>query len=324
MSRANVLRFLLLATIWGASFLFIEVSLRGLNPMQVVVGRVVTGAAVLLVLVAVGRQSLPRGWAIWGHLTLLAMTANIIPFFLFAWAQERVTSGLAGVLNGSTPLFTLAIAVAALPEERASAGRLGGLLLGFLGVVIVVGPWDQNPLTSSVPGQLACLGASLCYGISFVYTRRVLTGRGFRPLALSAGQLGAAGAIMLVIAPWIARGPVTLSAPVLGSIVTLGALGTGLAYPLYYRLIVEAGATTASLVTYLTPIMAVLLGAVVLGEPVTWNLFAGAAVVILGVATAEGRLGRLVRAPMRPTVDAPMHQLPPDSGRDGSGPQERG
>lgn len=311
MNRSIILRFLLLASIWGASFLFIEISLGGLSPLQVVWARLVTGAAVLLVLVALRRQRLPREPLVWLHLTILAIVANILPFFFFAWGQERITSGLAGVLNGSTPLFTLAIAMAALPEEHTSRTRVAGLLMGFAGVVLVVGPWDQNPLTSSVPGQLACLAAALCYGISFVYARRLLAGRGFGPLALSASQLAVAAVLMTIASPWLGRGDVTLTPSILASILTLGAVGTGLAYPLFYGLVEDAGATTASLVTYIIPIVAVTLGVIVLGEPVGWNLFAGAAVVILGVAVAEGRIGKGgIRGRMRPSVDAPSHPAP--------------
>jgi drug/metabolite transporter (DMT)-like permease len=174
-----------------------------------------------------------------------------------------------------------------------------------------VGPWDQNPLTSSIPGQLACLAAAACYGVAFVYTRRFLATRRYGPLELSAGQLCVATLMLLAAAPVVARDAIVLTSAVALSVLALGALGTGLAYLLYYRLIADAGATTASMVTYLIPVMAVILGVIVLAEPVGWNLFAGAAVVVFGVALAEGRLDRWTPfAPARPavaeaTVDAP-------------------
>ena len=315
MSRGSAARLVLLALIWGASFLFIELALRGLSPMQIVLGRLLAGSAVLLAILAIRRQPLPRDGVVWGHLALLALVANIAPFFLYGWGQERITSGLAGVLNGTTPLFTIAFALGALPEERLSRARAAGLLLGFLGVILVIGPWDQNPLTSSIPGQLACLGAALCYGISTVYARRFLTGRGTPVLSLSAAQVLIGTVIMLAAAPWLARGPVTLAPEVVASVLLLGGVGTGAAYLLYYRLIGDAGATSTSMVTYLIPVVAVTLGVVVLSEPVSWNLFAGAAVVILGVAVAEGRLRRRpgIRPRSRPTVDAPAHSTRPGS-----------
>jgi drug/metabolite transporter (DMT)-like permease len=213
------------------------------------------------------------------------------------------------VLNGTTPLFTLGVALAALPEERWSATRAGGMLLGFLGVLVVVGPWrDGDPRTSSLPGQLACLGAAACYGVSFVYTRRFLAGRGHPPLALAAGQLFAAAGLLTVAAPVLAATPIRWSPQVLASVLLLGALGTGVAYLLYYRLIADAGATSASMVTYLVPVVAVLLGVIVLGEPVSWNLFAGAGLVVLGVALAEGRLQRTPPAWVLAGVGAGVRQ----------------
>ncbi len=294
MSRATAARLAVLALVWGSSFLLIKLALEGLTPIQVVLGRLVAGAGVLGVIVRLRRQPLPRTAALWGHLALMGIVANIVPFFLFAWGEQRISSGLAGVLNGTTPLFTLAIAMGALPEERLSAQRAGGLLLGFAGVVLVVGPGlgpeGADGLLGSVPGQLACLAAAACYGVAFVYTRRFLAGSGFPPLALSACQLGAASAMLAVLAPVVARTPVQLTLSVVASVAVLGAVGTGLAYLLFYRLIGDAGATTVSMVTYLIPVVAVILGIIVLGEPLTWNVFAGAAVVIVGVALAEGRL----------------------------------
>lgn len=296
MSRANIGRLGALALAWGASFLLIKLALEGLTPAQVVIGRVTAGAAVLWAMLAVRGRPRPRGLRLWGHLAILGLVANIVPFYLFGFAEQRITSGLAGVLNGSTPLFTLLIAVAALPEERLSAARGLGLVLGLVGVVMVVGPWDVNPLTSSVPGQLACLAASACYAAAFVYTRRFLSGLGYPPVTLAAGQLGAATVMLWLAAPLVGRGEVTLSATVVGAVAVLGAVGTGAAYLLYFRLIADAGATSASMVTYLIPVVAVALGVAVLAEPVTWNLFAGAAVVILGVAIAEGRVPGLRQA----------------------------
>jgi drug/metabolite transporter (DMT)-like permease len=304
-SRASLGRLCALAGIWGASFLFIKLALAGLSPVQVVLGRLLAGAAVLLVVVVARRQALPHDPATWGHLALMGVVANIIPFFLIGWGEQRIASGLAGVLNGTTPLFTLGVALAVLPEQRWSPTRAAGMLLGFLGVVLVVGPWRQtDPVSSSVSGQLACLAAAGCYGVGFTYTRRFLAGRGHPPLALAAGQLVAAAGLLTLVAPLVAATPVTLSAPVVASVLVLGAAGTGVAYLLYYRLIADAGATSASMVTYLVPVVAVLLGLVVLDEPLGWNLFAGAALVVLGVAVAEGRLGGPRPAPARVVLGA--------------------
>jgi drug/metabolite transporter (DMT)-like permease len=304
MSRRSLSQLVALALIWGASFLFIKLAGEGVSPTQLVLGRLLAAVVVLLAIVAVTRVPLPRGWVVWGHLALMGIVANIVPFFLFAWGEERVTSGMAGILNGTTPLFTLAVAVVASNEERLSRQRLTGFLLGFVGVVVVVGPWRPDSGINQLSGQLACLAAAACYGVAFVYTRRFLSQRGLAPLALSAGQLGVAALLLALTAPFTAADPMTLTPSVVGSILALGAGGTGLAYLLYYRIISDVGATTASLVTYLIPIVAVSLGVIVQDDPLTWNIFAGAVVVIAGAAIAEGRLAT------RPATEAPVMPVP--------------
>ena len=300
MSRSALARLGLLALIWGSSFLLIKFAIEGLSPTQVVLGRLVAGAGVLLVILAVRGQRLPTERAVWGHVALLAVVANIIPFFLFAWGEQRITSGMAGILNGTTPLFTLGFAVAALPEERLSRPRFLGFLLGFAGVVVVVGPWNGGDGVNALSGQIACLFAAACYGVAFVYTRRYVSGRGYPPLVVSTAQLLTGAVLLGLFAPVVADQPMELTPLVVGSVLILGAVGTGLAYLLFYRLITDAGATTASMVTYVIPIVAVALGVAVQDDPLTWNLFVGAAIVIVGAAMAEGRLR------LRPAVDAPV------------------
>lgn len=289
--RASYIRLGLLALIWGSSFLFIKVALEGLAPEQIVLGRVVVGAVVLIVVANARGLRRPRALALWGHLAVVAMVGNLIPFSLFSWGETHIDSSLAGILNAGTPLFTLLMVLALLPDEHVTRTRVLGLVIGFAGVVIIVGPWEAGALSGSLGGQLACLGAAACYGVAFTYTRRFLAGRD-EPLALAASQLAAAAAIALVIAPLVATDPIEVTWRVVGSVAALGAFGTGVAYVLSYRLVHDEGATTASMTTYLIPIVAVVLGVVVLGEELHWYAFAGAAVVIVGVATAEGRFVR--------------------------------
>jgi drug/metabolite transporter (DMT)-like permease len=289
MSRASVARLALLSLIWGSSFLLIKVALEGLGPTQLVMGRVVAGATVLLVAMGVRRLPFPRSPALWGHLVVLAVFANVVPFSLFAWGETRIDSGLAGILNGATPLLTLVFAVALLPEERITRARVAGLLLGFAGVVVIVGPWRSGALSGELAGQLACLGAAACYGVAFTYTRRFVSDSGQPLLVLAASQLAVATTVLVVLAPFIATDEVQLSAPVVAAVLTLGVAGTGVAYLLYYALIRDEGATTTSMVTYLIPIVAFGLGVVVRDEPAHWYVFVGAAIVIVGVAVAEGR-----------------------------------
>jgi drug/metabolite transporter (DMT)-like permease len=254
----------------------------------------VAGTAVMLAVLAIARHHLPRGPAPWAHLAVMAVVANIAPYFFFGWGIERIASGLAGVLNATTPLFTVVFALTTR-SERLSAVRMAGLLLGFVGVVVLAAPWRTTALGGSLPAVGACLLGSACYAASYVYARRFLTGRGFSTLVLSTGQM-AAGAVLLVLAtPIVARNPVTLTPTVIASVLVLGILGTGVAYVLNYRLIADEGAIAASTVTYLLPVVAVVLGALILNEPLTWHLLAGGAIVLVGVAVSEGRLSQIVR-----------------------------
>jgi drug/metabolite transporter (DMT)-like permease len=296
----------LLACIWGSSFLFIKVALEGLAPSQVVLGRLAAGAVVLAVALPVRRLRFPRGIAIWRHLTLMSVVANIVPFFLFAWGEQRITSGLAGVLNATTPLLTLAAALVMMPGERTTVMRVTGIVVGLLGVVVIVAPWD-SPGGSSLAGELACLGAASCYGVGFVYARRFLVNVG-EPTSIAAGQILCAAVVLGLFAPVVAAQPVHLTAAVALSVLALGGLGTGLAYLLFYGLVRDVGPTSTAMVLYFTPIVAVVLGIVVRGEPLTWHLFAGAAVVIVGVALAEGRL---TRGGLRPSLAAARGVVPP-------------
>ena len=176
---------------------------------------------------------------------------------------------------------------------------MAGLLIGFAGVVVLVGPWSSTG-GDSIAGQLACLAASASYGFAFVYTRRNLSGAGLPSVVLAAAQLLAATVILLLLAPFVATAPMHLTTRVVLSVLALGAGGTGLAYLIFHGLVRDTGATFTSTVTYLSPVVAVALGVAVLDEPVVWNLFVGALIIIVGVGVAEGRLrlGQARRATM--------------------------
>jgi len=294
-NRSAALRLGLLAAIWGTSFLLMKVALVELTPMQIVLGRMALGTAALLVVLRALGQRLPPGRRLWGSLLFVGVVANVVPFFLIAWGEQYVASGLAGIYNATTPLFTLLVATAALPEERPTAAKAAGLVVGFLGVLLVMAPW-RGVGHSALAGQLAFLGAAACYAVSITYTRRYLSGSGHPAVVLATGQMVCATLVVGALVPLWATGPVLLPPKVVASMLALGVLGTGFAYLLFYRLIAEIGATAASTVTYLLPVVAVTLGVVVLGEAVGWNDFAGAAVVLLGVAVAGGQLRPPARA----------------------------
>ncbi|MDX6228889.1 MAG: hypothetical protein QOI76_2279 [Frankiales bacterium] len=293
-------RFLLLAALWGSSFSFIKVSLEGLTPGQLVLTRLALGAAVLLTIASAKGIRLPTSYWTWRHVAVAALFGNVAPFLLLSYGERSAGAGMAGVLIGATPLLTLGIAALALPTERVTRRKVVGLLVGFAGVVLVIGPWRDTG--GSVGARIACLAAAFSYALGFVYVRRFLSPRGLAPLALAASQLTAAAALQTLATPFLAWHPPEVTLRVGASVGVLGLLGTGLAYVLYFRLIGDMGATTASAVNYLVPVFAVVISIVLLGEPLSWNLAAGGLVVLAGVAYAENRVRLPAGLPGRMTA----------------------
>ncbi|MGO4384997.1 DMT family transporter [Specibacter sp. RAF43] len=285
-------QFVLLALAWGASFLFIAIGLEGLSPAQVVLGRLCAGAVALAAISLVSRQRLPTDPIVWAHLAVVSVLLCVAPFLLFSWAEQSIGSGLASIYNATTPLMTTLVALVALPQERPTKVRLLGLFSGFLGVLLVLGPW-RGTGGGTLAAQGACLLATACYGIGFVYLRRFVSPRGLPSLSLATVQVGLGALIMVALAPWIATAPVHLSPRVVGSILILGMAGTGLAYVWNTNLVAAWGAANASTVTYLTPIVGVSLGVAILAEPVAWNQPVGAVIVVAGIAISQGRLAGL-------------------------------
>jgi drug/metabolite transporter (DMT)-like permease len=293
-------RFALLALIWGSSFLSIKVAVDALAPVDVAFVRVALGASVLLVALAIRRQRLPAGRAVWGHLFVIALFGNSIPFLLLAEGETRISSVLAGIWNATTPLLTLVVATFMLPDERPTGRRVAGLLAGFAGVLVVLGPW-RSVGGGELTGQLMCLGAAACYGLAFPYTRRFVAGRPDSGMALSAGQLIWSSVQLGAVTAFVGGAPHDVSLDPVLAMLALGVLGTGFAYILNYSIVRMAGATTASTVTYLVPIVSTALGIAILGEHLVWNQPVGAALVLASVAYSEGLLGprRRVTVPAR-------------------------
>jgi drug/metabolite transporter (DMT)-like permease len=272
--------------LWGSGFLFVKLALRGLSPSQVVLGQLALGAVVLLITVAVRRQSLPHASREWVYLAGMAVLANIAPYLLFSWSEQRISSGLAGALSGTTPLLTLLLA-RAFGVGRLTPPRVLGLVLGLAGVVFLAAPWHDGSRAVSLAGVLAALGAAACYAGSYVYARLLLTNRGMEPLVLAAAQLTLGAVLLGAAVPWIGRQPITLNSSVVLSVVALGVLSTGIAYVLNYRLIQDEGPTAASMTNYLTPVVAVLLGIAFVDERLSWNLVIGTAMILVGLWIAE-------------------------------------
>lgn len=292
--------------IWGCSFLFMKLGLQSFTPIQVGFGRLAIGALTLLLLCRLTGTRLPRGEA-WRHLAITGLFLGSIPFTLFAFGETQVSSILAGIINAATPLSTLAVMLVAFPEERPTRDRIVGLLVGFAGILVVLGAWNGIG-EGQLPGVAACVGAITCYGIALPYNRRHLSRSGEGPLALATGQVVMSALLLVPVAAGevlLGGGRVVLPiAPdtALGML-ALGALGSGVAYVLNQQVIAVAGASVASSVTYITPLVAVVAGVALLGERLTLNEPIGALVVLLGVAIAQGRL-RLVRSTRAPTTAA--------------------
>ena len=296
---------LLLALIWGASFMFIKVELdAGIAPLHIALLRCVFGAAALLVMLAFTRDRLPRDRALYGHLVVMALLMNALPFLLFAYGETEVSSLLAGIFNATTPLLTLLFSLSVLPEERPTPQRIAGLVLGFGGVLVVLAPWTGLG-GGSLAGSLACLGAASCYGLAFPYMRRHLSGRPESSVVVSTVQVTLGALLLLPVAPFSALPERVPGADAWLSILVLGALGTGVAYIMNFNVIRAAGAQTASMVTYLVPVFAVVFGVSILGEQIGWHEPAGAVLIIAGVALSQGLLrrpGARVPAPAAPTA----------------------
>jgi len=286
--RVAVVRVGMLALIWGSNFLWIKLAVRGFSPAEVTFIRLVLGAAVLVPIVAVRHDELPKSAVQWAHLTVAALFANAAPYLLFAIGEQHVASSTAGMLNTTTPLWTILIALAVRHQKATSLRQTTGIILGFGGAVLIFAPWQsQSGLVSA--GTIECLAAAASYGISYVYMDRYLARRGLSAVALSACQLLSA-AIWLALPLGIAGAP----APRWGtvaviSVLVLGLIGTGAAYVLNYQIITSDGATVASTVTYLLPVVAIILGVVILSEHIAPAAIAGTAVVLGGVALARGR-----------------------------------
>ncbi len=289
MTAASRLRLAALTLLWGAGFLFIKVALRQLSPYDIVLGCMLTAAVAMIVFVTATGQRLPRDRATWSHLLVMAAITNVAPYLLFAWAENRISSGLAGVINATTPLFTFGLCVV-VRIERPAISRLAAIAVGFGGIAVIAAPW-AGASRSPVSGVGAALLGSASYAAAYVYARHFLTPRPETALALSAGQMVAGTFLLTLAAPFFLHGPAQLSIQAALSVVALGMGSTGVGYVLTYQLIADEGPTSAALATYLAPIVAVGLGALFLAETLTWRVLIGATIILIGVAGAEGRWG---------------------------------
>jgi drug/metabolite transporter (DMT)-like permease len=286
--------FLALAAIWGSSFLFIKVGVRELPPIYVALGRAAAGAATLLVLLPLFRTRLPRDPTLWAHTLVTAGLGVAVPFTLFGYGEQHVSSALAGIWNAVTPLIVLPVAALLFRTEVLTGRRAAGMAVGFAGVLVVLGVW-QGVGGASLTGQLQCFGAALCYGIVIPYAKRYVAGRPESGLALSAAQLLVATGLLAAAGLIVEGAPPALgdlSWDVVSSVLALGILGTGLAFVINMRNIRLAGASTAATVTYVIPLFAITIGVLVLREELAWYQPVGGVVVLAGVAISASRPSR--------------------------------
>ena len=281
--------YIALGVVWGCSFIFIKLGLEFLTPIGVAFGRVSMGALTLVFWAKFKKIDLPRDKKIWLHLWVVSLLLNVIPGVLFAFAETKVTSILAGIINAVTPLMTLLAIMVAFREEKPKSFQVIGLLLGFVGVLTVLGVWQglgENPLSA----VLALLLAVTCYGFSFPYSRKFVLPRKLKPEAMAAVQVST-GAITLLpfyLMDGIAKDEYR-PGPVL-AMIALGVLGSGFAYIWNFKIMEAVGSAIASTVTYVTPVVAVIVGIIFLGEKVAWYEPVGAAIVLLGAAIGQQRI----------------------------------
>ena len=277
-----------LVTLWGSSYLMVEVALTLWSPPQVAGLRIAAAALILLPAVFLGGRSLPRAPRAWGWYLLIALIGNAVPFFLIAWGQQYLESGLAGILAASTPLCVLLLAHYLLPDERLRPQQAMAFVMGFGGIVVLMGPDSLAALGGSgdrLWGQLAVFGGAFCYALATVAARFVPTAH---PVVTSASVLMIAS---LMMSPWAATGVLTgLQAPppVLGAIAFLGLLGTGVASIMYFFLIAQTGARFTSLLNYLVPVWAVSLGGAVLGETLPPSAWLALAMILVALYLMRG------------------------------------
>ncbi|MXU64207.1 EamA family transporter [Rhodobacteraceae bacterium KN286] len=280
----------ILSILWGGSFFFNGVAVAALPPLTIVICRTGLAALILMAVLRLRGQSLPRDAMVWRAFLVMGLLNNVIPFGLIVWGQGQIASGLAAVLNATTPLFSLTFA-ALLGREALTPGRVCGLAFGILGVAVMLdirvsGLGADHPLA-----QMAILGAAISYACAGLYGRR-FAALGVTPMATATGQVTAATLLLVPLVLWVDR-PWTLDLPGTGvilSLLGLASLCTALAYILYFRLLASAGPTNLLLVTLLVPVSAILLGIAFLGEALTPRQLAGMALIGCGLLVIDGRL----------------------------------
>ena len=294
MKKSWLPAYLALGLVWGCSFIFIELGLVFLSPFGVTFVRCALGAITLLIFAKARKVGLPKGKSIWKKLWVVAMLLNVVPGVLFAFAQQYITSALAGIINATTPLMTLIFMLLIFREEKIKREQVYGLLIGALGVMTVVGVWKELG-DNQLIGVIALLIAVSCYGASYPYSTRNVIPLGLKPEALATGQLLMATMTLLPLFIFDGFSSNNYETKSIIAMLCLGIFGSGFAYIWNFSVTAAAGSAIGSTVTYITPVVAVIVGWLYLNEEIAWHEPVGALVVIIGALLSQGRLNRLVK-----------------------------
>lgn len=282
-----------LSVLWGGSFFFVGVAVNSLPPFTLAALRVASAAIMLhavILTVGIRMPSVPR---IWGAFFAMGFLNNVVPFSLIIWGQSYIASGLAAILNATTPLFSAVVAHYFTNDEKMTKAKVIGIATGIAGVIVIIGPDASLSISKNVVAQLSILGAALSYALAAVYGRRFQR-MAILPHVSATGQVTASSTMLLPLALIVDR-PWTLPIPGMGiwaAVLGLGVLSTAVAYLIYFRLLASSGATNILLVTFLVPVSATLLGVAILGEELKLQHFIGMLFIALGLATIDGRLPR--------------------------------
>lgn len=284
---------IILSILWGGSFFFVGVAVKEMPPLTIVLCRVALASIILLVIVYLKGDKMPSSPGLWGAFIIMGALNNLIPFSLIVWGQTHIESGLASILNATTPIFSVVLAHFLTREERLTANRITGVTIGWIGVAMLIGIESLRGFGIEVMGQLAVVGATFSYACAAIYGRRF---KGINPLIVATGMLCGSTIMMTPLAlvieqPWnLSPGITTLMA-----LFGLAAVSTSLAYIIYFQVLATAGPTNLLLVTFLIPVSAILLGVVVLAERLAWNAFAGMGLIFIGLIAIDGRLLKMFK-----------------------------
>ena len=291
-TRSDLVLLLILALMWGTSYAFIKLGVQTLPTFTLIASRLAIGLAFLMAVVIAAREPLPRSPRIYGHLIVMAAINIVIPFTLITWAEQSVDSALAAILNGAVPLIVIFLAALVFDDEPITLNRLGGLIVGYIGVIVLVGPGLAGAVSGSgFTGELALVGSTVAYAIGAVYSRKMI--RGLRPMIPAVFQVGFAF-LMVTLLAFAFEQPLAVqwNTDALIAVLWLGLLGSGAAYLLNFRLLTRIGATATSQLAYLLPVVGIVTGALMFGEMIDARVAIGTGLVLGGVALVNSRFGQ--------------------------------